>query len=349
MGKDYYKILGVDRKATGEEIKKAYRKLALKWHPDRNPDNKEEAEQKFKEIGEAYSVLSDEKKRKNYDQFGEDGIKGPSGFSNASGNGAHFTFTNAEDIFKSFFGNDNPFADMMGGMGNGMNSNMASGNMSSSSFSFPFGDMMGGMGGMGNMHNMGNMGGNAGFSSQPRKGALVKHNLYCSLEELYHGTTKKMRITRKRLNADGRTTRDDTKTIEINVKQGWKAGTKITYPNEGDEKPGIMPGDIQFIITEKNHARFKRKGNDLVYRQTVSLKQALIGFTVTIDTLDNRRLRIPINKVVSPTYTHKVPNEGMPISKNLPQRGNLLIEFDIVFPQRLSENQKQTISQCLED
>eukprot|EP01084_Bolivina_argentea_P159431 277663_1 len=97
MSKSYYKILGVERNATKEQIKKSYRKLAMKWHPDKNPDNKDAAEREFKEIGEAYSVLSDDKKRKQYDEFGESGLK-----NNFSGN--HFTFGNAEDMFKQFFG-----------------------------------------------------------------------------------------------------------------------------------------------------------------------------------------------------------------------------------------------------
>ncbi len=110
MSQNYYKVLGIEKNATPEQIKKAYRKLAMKWHPDRNPDNKEESEKQFKEIGEAYSVLNDAKKRKTYDQFGEDGL-------NSNFSGAHFTFNNAEDIFKQFFGDKNPWDEMFNGMG----------------------------------------------------------------------------------------------------------------------------------------------------------------------------------------------------------------------------------------
>jgi len=119
------------------------------------------------------------------------------------------------------------------------------------------------------------------------------------------------------------------------------------FPKEGDEKPGVIAGDIIFVIAEKPHARFKRNGNDLIYKYSISLKQALLGFTMEVETLDKKMLKIPINKIVTPTYTHKVPNEGMPITKG--GKGNLLIEFDIIFPNRLTEAQKKMLSECLEN
>jgi curved DNA-binding protein CbpA len=124
MGKDYYAILGLPRTAKEEDIKKAFKKLALKWHPDRNPDNKKQAEEKFKEVAEAYEVLSDPKKREIYDKFGEEGLKAgvdpnaaggfPGGFPGGFGSfPGGFTFryspSNAEDIFAQFFGGRNPF------------------------------------------------------------------------------------------------------------------------------------------------------------------------------------------------------------------------------------------------
>uniref|UniRef100_A0A3Q1GJI4 DnaJ heat shock protein family (Hsp40) member B6b n=1 Tax=Acanthochromis polyacanthus TaxID=80966 RepID=A0A3Q1GJI4_9TELE len=112
---EYYQILGVQKHATQEDIKKAYRKLALKWHPDKNPDNKDEAEKRFKELSEAYEVLSDENKRNIYDRYGKEGLSGGGG-----GGGGHydhfggstFTFRNPEDVFREFFGGRDPFADL---------------------------------------------------------------------------------------------------------------------------------------------------------------------------------------------------------------------------------------------
>jgi len=220
----------------------------------------------------------------------------------------------------------------MGGMGGGDGGG---------GFSFPMGGM-GGMGSMGGMHGMGGMG-----RRKPKQSAPVQHNLYCSLEELYNGTAKKMRVTRKRLNADGQTTHDEEKILEIRVKKGWKAGTKITFEKEGDELPDVIPADIQFVLEEKPHSRFKREGNDLVYRHRVKLKDALLGTRVEVLTLDERRLAIPINRVISPNYTHRVSGEGMPISKtNGEKKGDLLITFDIEFPNQLTEKQKQAISEA---
>ncbi|KAL8576252.1 hypothetical protein ACOMHN_006175 [Nucella lapillus] len=136
----YYDILGVERNASEKDIKKAYRRLALKWHPDKNPNNKDEAERKFKEISEAYDVLSDKKKREVYDMYGKQGVHGNTGFSDddfAGGGGYghfHFQFRSPEEIFREFFGTDDPFSRIFGG-------GFQSGNMFEQSFTgFPSDD-----------------------------------------------------------------------------------------------------------------------------------------------------------------------------------------------------------------
>uniref|UniRef100_A0A665VCK0 DnaJ heat shock protein family (Hsp40) member B6a n=1 Tax=Echeneis naucrates TaxID=173247 RepID=A0A665VCK0_ECHNA len=117
---DYYQVLGVRRDASADDIKKAYRKLALRWHPDKNPENKEEAEKKFKELSEAYEVLSDANKRSIYDRYGKEGLTGSNGgrgshFHNGDHFHEQFTFRNPEDVFREFFGGRDPFADLFGG------------------------------------------------------------------------------------------------------------------------------------------------------------------------------------------------------------------------------------------
>jgi DnaJ family protein B protein 4 len=371
MGKDYYKILGVSKTATDEELKKAYRKLALKWHPDRNINNKEESEKKFKEIGEAYDVLSDPEKRKIYDQVGEEGLKGgwgsaSSGAGDARGSGGHhFTFTSADDIFKQFFGGSNPFANMQFGSDDddffgSTNSTTSSGRRGGPQMFTSFGGMSGGnpFGGMGGMPGMSGRSSRVG-SQRPRSASPqtqqqqqppIEHKVYCTLEELYTGTIKRMRIRRQRLNNDQQSTHEEEKILTIEIKSGWKAGTKITFPKEGDEKPGVIPADIIFVIHEKPHSRFQRKGNDLYYKYKCSLKQALLGFNIDLITLDNRKINIPINKIVSSSYQHKVTNEGMPISKSKSkEKGHLIIEFDIKFPLRLNEHQKKVIREMFDD
>ncbi|MED6174785.1 hypothetical protein PIB30_072276 [Stylosanthes scabra] len=337
MGVDYYKILGVDKTANDDDLKKAYRKLAMKWHPDKNPNNKNGAEAKFKQISEAYDVLSDSQKRAVYDQYGEEGLKGqvpPPGagsFSGGSdGSSANFRFNtrSADDIFSEFFGFSSPFGGVgdMGGRGGA--TGFSRGGIFGDDI---FGQFRGGAG--------------EGSAHMPRKSAPIEKTLQCSLEDLYKGTTKKMKISRDVTDASGPTTVEEILTIEI--KPGWKKGTKITFPEKGNEQRGLIPADLVFIIDEKPHRVFKRDGNDLVFTQKVPLVDALTGYTVHLTTLDDRNLTIPINSIISPTYEEVVKGEGMPIPKEPSKKGNLRIKFNIKFPSRLTSDQKSGIKRLL--
>ncbi|KAI9121508.1 hypothetical protein K1719_008541 [Acacia pycnantha] len=336
MGVDYYKILQVDKNATDEDLKKAYRKLAMKWHPDKNPNNKKEAEAKFKQVSEAYEVLSDPQKRAIYDQYGEEGLKGqvpPPDAGGTSffhtGNGPttfRFNPRNADDIFAEFFGSSSPFGGMGGGGG------MRGG---SRSFGGMFGDDLFSSFGEGRPMRQG-----------PRKAPPIENTLPCSLEELYKGTTKKMKISRELVDASGKTLPVD-EILTIEIKPGWKKGTKITFPEKGNEQPNAIPADLIFIIDEKPHSVFTRDGNDLVVTQKISLAEALTGYTVHLTTLDGRTLNIPINNVIHPTYEEVVPKEGMPIPKEPSRKGNLRIKFNIKFPTRLTSEQKAGIKKLL--
>ncbi|KAG6488225.1 dnaJ homolog subfamily B member 1-like [Zingiber officinale] len=341
MGVDYYKVLGVDRSAKDDDLKKSYRKLAMKWHPDKNPNNKKEAEAKFKQISEAYEVLSDQQKRAVYDQYGEEGLKGQvpppgaGGFGGAEGGPSSFRFNprSADDIFAEFFGFSSPF----GGMGGGTRSGSR----------FP-----GGIGGMfrddlfGSSFS-GGEGGASMYTQQPRKQAPIENRLPCSLEDLYKGTTKKMKISREIVDANGKSTSVE-EILTIDIKPGWKKGTKITFPEKGNEVPNIIAADIVFIIDEKPHDVFTREGNDLVTSQKISLVEALTGYTARLTTLDGRSLTIPINSsVIHPGYVEVVPREGMPMPKDPSRKGNIRIKFDIRFPTRLTTEQKAGIKRLL--
>lgn len=343
MGVDYYKILQVDRNATDEDMKKAYRKLAMKWHPDKNPNNKKEAEAKFKQISEAYEVLSDSQKRAIYDQYGEEGLKGqvpppdaggPGGATFfQSGDGATtFTFNprNANEIFAEFFGFSNPF----GGMGRGGEPGIGM-RGGPRTFGGMFGDDIFTSFGEGRSMNQG-----------PNKAPPIENKLPCRLEELYKGTTKKMKISREIADASGKTLPVE-EILTIDIKPGWKKGTKITFPEKGNEQPNIIPADLVFIIDEKPHSTYTREGNDLVVTQKISLAEALTGYTVHLTTLDGRSLSIPINNVIHPNYEEVVPMEGMPIPKEPSKKGNLRIKFNIQFPRRLTAEQKSGIKQLL--
>lgn len=184
------------------------------------------------------------------------------------------------------------------------------------------------------------------YQTAPRKEPPIDKKLPCTLEDLYKGTTKKMKISREICDASGKTMTVE-EILTINIKPGWKKGTKITFPEKGNEKPGVIPADLVFIIDEKPHKVFTRDGNDLVVTQKISLAEALSGFTVRLTTLDGRTLTIPINNVIYPNYEEVVPGEGMPLPKDPSKKGNLRIKFDIKFPTRLTPEQKAGIKKLV--
>lgn len=339
MGVDYYRVLQVDRNAKDDDLKKAYRKLAMKWHPDKNPNNKKEAESKFKQISEAYDVLSDPQKRVVYDQYGEEGLKmqvpppGAGGFPGSSDGGGHGSFRfnprSADDIFSEFFGFSTPF----GGMGD------MGGRAGASGFSR-------GMFGEDIFTSFRNAAGEGASGNASRKAAPIERKLPCSLEDLYKGTTKKMKISREVTDATGRPSTTE-EILTIDIKPGWKKGTKITFPEKGNEQRGIIPSDLVFIIDEKPHGVFKRDGNDLIITQKISLIEALVGYTAQVTTLDGRNLTVPINSIISPNYEEIIKGEGMPIPKEPSRKGSLRVKFNIKFPSKLTSEQKAGIKRYL--
>jgi DnaJ-class molecular chaperone len=350
MGKDYYSILGISKKASDEEIKKAYRKLALKYHPDKNKTP--EAEDKFKLIAEAYEVLSDKKKRDIFDQFGEEGLKGqPSGDrSGGASAGPQFSYTfhgDPRQTFSNFFGTDNPFEMFfnMGGIGGHQFDGMDIDDIDPQNiFSFSGRQQTGG--------NAKHQSFTRDMGSPRMSGAKqdppIEHSLNVSLEEVLRGCTKNMKITRKVLKSDGKSYRKEDKVLTINVKPGWKAGTKITFDREGDQNIGSIPADIIFVIKDKPHPHFKRDGTDIIYTAKISLKEALCGCKVNAPTLTGEHLpAVIIQEVVKPSTVRRIPGYGLPYPKDVGKRGDLIINFDIKFPDTLSENKKRTLSGCL--
>ncbi|KAJ3315362.1 DnaJ sub B member 13 [Blyttiomyces sp. JEL0837] len=282
---DFYKTLGLDRSADTSSVKKAYRKLALKYHPEKNsaPD----AFEYFKRIAEAYDVLSNHKYRAIYDQYGNEGLKNGvpprDGFEGFSGGYAYHG--NPEETFAQFFGGKNPFADFFAVL----TEDLPSPTTTQSPFPSKFGQKFGGMHGMNHT--------NAALSP-PAQDPNVEKDLELTLEELYNGTVKKVKMIRKILGDDGVTTVEDEKVFVIDVCKGWKEGTKIRFPGEGDQGPNKLPADIIFIVREQKHDRFVRRGNDLIYNSRITLGKALTGNIVTVETLDGRTLQIPVNDVV---------------------------------------------------
>jgi DnaJ family protein A protein 2 len=250
-----YEVLGIEKSATEKEIKKAYRKMAVKHHPDKGGD-----EHFFKEINAANEILSDPKKRELYDKYGLEGVDNEGGPSSAGG----------EDLFNMFFG---------GGGGRG-----------------------------------------GGRRAGPRKGPSIQHPIKVSLEDLYNGKTVKLAINRKVIVGDSKEcdtcggqgavmeirqigpgmitqmqrpcsacqgqgttakTKNERKVVEVHIEKGAHHGQKVSFRGMADEMPGRETGDVHFVIQEKDHDVFKRKGADLLLMKDITLNQALTGYSVS--------------------------------------------------------------------
>jgi len=374
MGKDYYKILGVSRDANEDEIKKAYKKGALKWHPDRNAGNTEEASTKFKEISEAFEVLSDKQKRTIFDQLGEEGLKGggapppgasggnfaggfpPGGFASSGiPGGTTFTFTSngpggtrtrfspsdPNDIFSSFFKN-------MNGMGG--SSVFEDDDMEGFGGGSPFGGMF--SGGMPSGRPRASRTNSARRSSFPPAGktpqpAEITRPLKVSLEELNSGTTKRLKIGRKLRSGE-----TEDKILEIKVLPGWKSGTKVRFPNAGNETAPGESQDLVFVVEGKPHPRFVREGADLIHTVKIPLVDALTsdGGTRQIENLAGKKVNVTVpSGVIKPGQETRVRGEGMPVRKDGAQRskGDMVIKWEVVFPDRLNTSQKEGVRKVL--
>lgn len=328
MGKDYYQTLGIQKNATDDDIKKAYRKLAMKYHPDKNKTPG--AEEKFKEVAEAYEVLSDKKKRDVYDLHGEEGLKGgvPGGTA-----GQNFSYTFHGDpraTFAQFFGSASPFQAFfdLGGGGTRMffgeddtdcevGPFARSGHNPFRSQSFNFANPT---------------------RKQQRQDPPIEYDLYVTLDQVMSGCTKKMKISRKVIGVDGSIDKED-KYLTVNVKPGWKAGTRITFQKQGDQYPNKIPADIVFIIRDKPHPTFVREGSDIKYNARVTLKQALTGTSIQVPTLANEPVTLNFqNEIIKPSTTRRLQGHGLPFPKEPSRRGNLIVTFDIKFPEHLTRN-----------
>jgi DnaJ-class molecular chaperone len=342
MGKDFYSILGVPRTATDAELKKAYRKLAMKWHPDKNPNNVETAQAKFQEISEAYSVLSDPQKRQIFDQYGEDGLRfggppppppsqssgvgpgdvGQGGFSSFGGTQYQFTQEQAEELFRNLFG--------------GFGSSPRNRSRSFTGFGFP--DEMNMFEGQESM-----------FRGQPhrldegelrnrpfqRPRTIVQIDLPCTLEQLNHCVTRKMKITRR---VDGR---NEEKMLMVDLQPWWKTGTKVTFEGEGDKESGNPPQDIQFVVRVVPHSVFQREKENLVCEKTITLRDSLCGYQLSIKGLDGEELRKQFDDVIEPGREYRFPGSGMHTKDG--RRGDVIVRFKVKFPTRLNSETKTQI------
>lgn len=301
--KDYYKTLGVDRKASAEEIKRIYRQLALKYHPDRNPGNPQ-AEDKFKEINEAYQVLSDSEKRARYDQLGES-------YTRWQQRGAPSGGFNWEDWFTQ--------APAGGGVRvevDDLNDILGGG------FSEFFRRIFGGAAGMGPMP------GTRGTSSrQPRRERpAYQQQMVISLAEAYHGTTRRIEVGGRRL--------------DVKIPPGARTGTKVRVANAIQDNSSGGSADLYLVMRVAEDKRFERKGNDLHTDSSIDLYTAVLGGEITVSTPGgNVVLTIPAG--TQPGQSIRLSGRGMPHLKSPQTSGDLFVHIKVKLPRNLSSRQKE--------
>ena len=300
--KDYYKILGVDRKANEDEIKRAYRKLALKYHPDRNPGDKQ-AEEKFKEINEAYQVLSDPAKRTRYDQLGDSYSR----FQRRGGASGGF---NWEDWFAQEPVSSGNVRVEFGDLGD-LNEILGGG------FSEFFTRIFGGAG-------AGPVSGRRARQSHAQRPSY-QYETEISLQEAYQGAMRRIEVDGKRL--------------DVKIPVGARTGTKVRVADVLSDPSGHK-GDLYLNIKVLDDKRFQRKGEDLYTDVTVDLYTAVLGGEATVQTLGgNVVLTIPPG--TQPGQTFRLGGRGMPRLKKPEEHGDLYVQVKVSLPRKLSQEQRE--------
>lgn len=360
--RDYYEVLGLQKGATEEEIKKAYRKLAVKYHPDRNPDDKEAAE-KFREATEAYEVLSDEKKRPLYDQYGFAGVDG----MDQGGGGAQYSHAFHD------------FSDLFGGMGGG------------------FGDIFDNLFGGGGSRTGGSR------RSGPTEGASLRYDLNISFKDAVFGTKNEIhfrhnevcesckgtgcaagasrktcptcngvgqirrsagffsvqqtcpdcngsgtKIDKPCKDCGGRGIQEKSKKMTLTIPAGVDNGKRIAIPHQGDAGANGGPsGDLIVILHVEEHPYFERDGQDLYCAIPVSFTQATLGCDISLTTLEGKAISVKIPAGIANGKLLRIKGEGVPFT-NSSRRGDLYVKIMVQIPSHISNSQKELLQKYME-
>uniref|UniRef100_A0AAQ5Y728 J domain-containing protein n=1 Tax=Amphiprion ocellaris TaxID=80972 RepID=A0AAQ5Y728_AMPOC len=313
-----YDILGVSPSASENELKKAYRKLAKEYHPDKNPN----AGDKFKEISFAYEVLTNPEKKELYDRYGEQGLR------EGGGGGPGM-----DDIFSHIFGGG--LFGFMGGQGSrSRNGGRRRGEDMVHPLKVSLEDL---------------------YNGKTTKLQLSKNvlcstcngipchfccvvlwlGLHTSFNLFFSSTPGEVISEKDRCKkCEGKKVVKEVKILEVHVDKGMKHGQKITFGGEADQAPGVEPGDIVLVLQEKEHEVYRRDGNDLFMNHKIGLVEALCGFQFMLKHLDGRQIvvKYPAGKVIEPGSVRVVRGEGMPQYRNPFEKGDLYVKFDVQFP-----------------
>jgi len=329
-----YEALEVECESTDSEIKKAYRKLALKYHPDKNPN----AGERFKEISHAYEVLSDEQKRRIYDQYGEEGL---------SGEGPGMGGGSAEELFAQFFGGGGLFGGAGGQAPRGPRKGrdlvhpikvtleeLYKGKVSKLALQKTILCLKcKGKGGKeGSIKTCKGCNGTGQKIVMRQMGPMIQR--FQALCPDCNGEGEIIPAKDKCKECNGKKVTNERKVLSVHVDKGMQDGQRITFAGEADQAPNTVPGDVIFIIETKEHPRFQRKGDDLFYQAKIDLLTALAGGQLAIEHLDERYLLVTIlpGEVIQPGQIKVIEKQGMPSYRHH-DHGNLYIKFEVEFPE----------------
>jgi curved DNA-binding protein len=310
MTEDYYKTLGIEKSADQEEVKKAYRKLAMKYHPDKNPDNRE-AEDKFKKISEAYAVLSDAEKRKQYDTYGSDQ------FSQRY---------SQEDIFRNVDLNEILRGFGFGGTGGGFRSTGRRGGFSFQTGGGGFDDLF--------------RGGQSAYSA-PQKGEDLHYNLSITLEEAVAGAEKQISLRSEH----------GVNEIAVRIPAGINTGKKLRLSGKGYPGANNGPnGDIYLNINVLPHPLFARDGNDIYIEKTISFTQAVLGDSMEIPTIEGSIKRIKVPAGTQCGTKIRLKGLGVPALKGSGlAHGDQFVKINIDVPKKLTAAQTSLIKKLADE
>jgi len=331
---DYYALLGVPKTASEKEIRSAYRKLARKHHPDVNPGNSE-AEEKFKQINEAYEVLSDPDKRKKYDELGSrwreydqwQAAGGAGGAAGAAGRGQPFDWSQyagggqdgaryeyrsvGEDDLRDLFGDDAPFSDFFETFFSSSSGEPATGRRTT--------------------------GRTTGRRQTQRSGSDLEHPVEISLAEAFSGTAIELSLR----SPDGK-----TRKIEVKIPPGVTTGSRVRVKNQGN--PGLAggkAGDLYLVVAVRPDPRFERRGDDLYTKIRAPMTAMLLGGEARVPTVAGRTLALTIPAGTQDGRTFRLRGQGMPRLGKSPARGDLHAEVHAQLPERLSARERELVEE----
>ncbi len=355
--RDYYEVLGVNKNASEDEIKKAYRKIAIKYHPDRNPGNKE-AEEKFKEAAEAYDVLHDKQKRQQYDQFGFDGPTGAGGFGGFGGAGM-----NMDDIFSMFgdiFGGRAGF----GGFGGGQRRpQQHRGSDLRLKVKLSLNEVANGVTKKfkvrkditcSHCHGSGAEAGSGTETCQTCHGSgVITHTTQSIFGMMQtqgvcptcNGEGHVIKNKCKHCGGSGVVKGEEV--VEINIPAGVAEGMVVNVPGKGNAgmRNGIS-GDIQVFIDEEDNDIFVRDGNNLIYNLLLDFPTAALGGDVEIPTIEGTRLKVKIDNGTQPGKTLRLRGKGLPAVQGYGHgMGDLIVNISVYMPKTLSREEKDALTQ----